>query len=123
MPEGQFTGRRGVFLYTSDSGEVFAIRTDATLGGLAGTGLTAATTGNIGNASPKPAGFKLRGVHWQGELGDRIVRKFLVCNTNGTLYSSGISQALTIDGVVGATTGKRGEQVSFVRLPAADGNP
>lgn len=120
MAEGQFSGRRRPYLYTSDSGEVFLLQKDETLGDLAGAGLVRATTGNIGNASPVPKRFEPRGVYWQGELNDRVVRKFVVCAANGTLYVGNVPQPLTIDGVAGSTTGKRGEQLTFISIPPAD---
>ena len=121
MAEGQFTGKRLPYLYTSDAGESFLIRTDATLGGVAGTGLVPATTGNVGGATGAPKRFKPRGVYWQGTLGGRIVRKFLICNggNDSTLYISGTPQSLTIDGVAGVTTGRRGEKASYAVIPTA----
>lgn len=119
MAEGQYSGVRRPYLYTSDSGEVFLLSKDETLGDLAGTGLTRATTGNVGNATPVPKRFEPRGVYWQGELGGRVVRKFLVCAADGTLYVGNTPQAVTIDGVAGSTTGKRGERLTFVTIPPA----
>lgn len=120
MAEGQYQGRRGYYLYTSDVGETFVIQTDQTLGGLAGTGLTPATRQNVGNANRPPVRFKPRGVHWQGVLDSRIVRKFIICNsgTANVLFSSGFSVGLTIDGVSGVTTGRRGESATYANLPS-----
>lgn len=120
MPEGQYSGQRRPYLYTSDSGEVFALLKDETLGDIAGTGLVRATTANIGNASPVPKRFMPRGVHWQGELDGDVVRKFLVCEATGTLYQGNAPQAVTIDGVAGTTTGRRGEQQTFLSIPTDD---
>lgn len=117
MPEGQFSGSRAPFLYTSDSGEVIVLLKDVTLATLPGTGLIAATTGNIGNATPKPSRFETRGVYWQGVLAGNVVRKFITCNANGTLYLGNVPQALTIDGVAGSTTGRMGERQSFLSVP------
>lgn len=120
MAEGQYSGRRRPYLYISDSGEVFLLQKDETLGDLTGTALTRATTGNVGTATPVPKRFEPRGVFWQGELDGRVVRKFLVCNATGTLYVGNVPQAVTIDGVAGFTTGKRGEQLTFVTIPVDD---
>lgn len=119
MAEGQFSGRRRPYLYTSDSGEVFLLLKDETVGDIAGSGLVRATTANIGNASAVPKRFEPRGVYWQGELNNRVVRKFITCAATGTLYVGNVPQALTIDGVAGSTTGKRGEQLTFVSIPTA----
>lgn len=116
MAEGQFLGPRAAYLYVSDSGEQFVVRLDATLGDLPGIGLVRATTGNAGGATGKPVGMELRGVHWQGELNGRVVRKFLVCAATGAYYEGNVSQSVTIDGVAGVTTGKRGERQSFIKL-------
>lgn len=115
MPEGQFLGERKVYVYTADDDEQYLIRTDGTLGDIAGTGLVAATSGTT--AGTLPSGIKPRVVFWQGELNDKIVRKQLVCNRNGTLLTANKSTALEIDGVQGATTGRRGEKQTFLRLP------
>lgn len=119
MPEGQFLGERAVYIYTADDDEEYLIRTDKTLGDLTGTGLVAATSSTT--AGTLPSGIKPRVVFWQGELDDRIVRKELVCNRNGTLLTANKSTSLTIDGVQGATTGRRGEKQSFLRLPTGGG--
>lgn len=120
MPEGQFTGARKSYIYVADSDENYIISTDATLGDLAGTGLVAANSTNAAGLSDPPGRFKPRGVHWQGVLGGRIVRKFIITNTGdtATLYSAGGVTALTIDGVPGNTTGHRGETQSYRALPA-----
>ena len=118
MPEGQFTGERKAYLYENDNGTKYVMQLDGTLGDLTGSNLED-YTGQDG-AQPKPTRFEPRGVYWQGKLGDRQVRKFIVCNASGsTLYESDTSQELTIDGVAGYTTGRRGEQLSFIR--AQDG--
>lgn len=121
MAEGQFTGKRSVYLYVSDSGQQYLIRTDDTLALLTGTGLVAATTGNSAAAQSPPKRFKPRGVHWQGTLNGRIVRKFIITNggDSATLYSGGIVINVTIDGVSGSTTGRRGEVQSYAALPGA----
>lgn len=114
MAESQFTGSRAVYEYTADSGTVYLLTLDETLGGITGTGLTRATTGTTGINAPKR--FEPRVVFWQGVLNGRIVRKSIVCNSSGTLYND-VSTALTIDEVDGSTTGRRGEKFTFVRLP------
>jgi hypothetical protein len=120
MAEGQFTGKRSAYLYTSDAGQQYLIRTDDTLATLGGTGLIAATTANATGAQNPPKRFKPRGVHWQGVLNGRIVRKFIITNggDSATLYVSGVVTSLTIDGVVGNTTGRRGEVHSYAALPS-----
>ena len=115
MAEGQFSGVRKVYEYEADTGDKYLITLDATLGDLAGVGLTAATTATTATALPKR--LTPRVVFWQGELGGRTVRKSLVCDAASDLYT-GLSQAVTIDGVVGTTTGRRGEKLTFARLPA-----
>lgn len=121
MAEGQFSGIKGAYVYETDNGGQFVIRRDQTLATVSGVGLTAATqTGSF--LFSLPIGFKPRGVHWQGTLNGRIVRKFLICGRDSTLYESDRSSAITVDNIAGFTTGKRGESFSFVRL-AADPQP
>lgn len=116
MPEGQFSGTRSTYVYESDNGTDYNITLDETLGSIPGTGLPIATTANSG--AEKPGRLIPRVVFWQGELDGRIVRKEIVCNATGTLYSD-TSQELVIDGVTGFLTGRRGEKFTFTRLQAA----
>ena len=116
MPEGQFSGQRAAYEYVSDDGSKYLLTLDVTLGGIGATGLTAASSGST--AVAKPDRFTPRVVFWQGILNGRTVRKELVCDADGTIYTNN-SQALTIDGVAGTTTGRRGEKLTFVRLPTA----
>lgn len=120
MPEGQYTGQRKSYIYESDAGKKYILLLDSTLAGLANTGLVEATSGNTADATPAPKKFKPRVVFWQGTLNNRTVRKALVCgDVTATLYAKDTSQAVTIDGVDGSTTGRRGEKLSFVKLAQA----
>ena len=111
MPEGQFSGVRKTYNYISDSGSVIALSLDATLGDLSENGLSEANNDNLGNN--KPLRFKPRGVYWQGTLNNATKRKFIICAANATIYRADRSQALTIDGVAGKTTGRRGEVLTY----------
>lgn len=123
MPEGQYTGSRKTYIYNSDNNETtYLIRTDETLGDIPGCGLTAATAATAEASDGRlPTGFRPRVVHWQGMLGDRMVRKELICgSTAATLYNTVTPTQLNIDGSTeGTTTGRRGEKVTFLSLPAA----
>lgn len=122
MPEGQYSGARQSYVYETDSGEAYILLLDKTLGDLADTGLVPATADAAAGATPAPKRFKPRVVFWQGTLGGRTVRKQVVCGTvTAALYASDVSQALTIDGAAGSTTGRRGEKLTFVKLVAAGG--
>lgn len=114
MPEGQYTGRRGNYEYTSDDGTEYLINTDRTLGAIPNTDLQLATQGT--NAVNPPKRFYPRVVFWQGELNGRIVRKKIVCDNTSSLYQKNKSERLTIDGVEGFTTGRRGEKFSYLKL-------
>jgi hypothetical protein len=111
MGLGQFTGSKVKVAYTSDNGAVYNMSVDADLI-TAAQSLPAATAG-VG--SSKPLGIKLRGVHWKATgAGFEGSVKFLVCGSvDAPLYSSDAPQAVTIDGVTGITTGRRGETLSF----------
>lgn len=112
MGIGQFTGTRSKYQYTNDQGETYNLKLDDTLATLTGTGLTAAVAGE---GIPKPTGFQPRGVYWKGTAtGFTTARKFIICGTvDAELYGSDSPQAVTIDGVAGITTGRRGESLSF----------
>lgn len=114
MAEGQFTGRKRAYVYISDTNDTYIIRRDATLGDLAGADLELATTSADG--VNKPTSFSPRGVHWEGILNGRVVRKFLICNRTGEFYQLNQSVALTIDDVPGFITGRKGEVASFIKV-------
>ncbi len=117
MPEGQFTGARAAYTYTKDDGTDIVICLDETLGSAAGNGLVKLTTAS---ALPgKPLKFTPRIVFWQGVLDGKTKRKQIVCNAGSVLYGKVGSSALTIDGVSGVTTGRRGERQSFICTVAA----
>lgn len=115
MPQGQFTGPKASYIYRSDNGTPFAILRDTDLALTDVTGLEPYTEGSE-FAFSLPRRFQPRGVHWLGYIGDRPVRKFLICGSlNSTLYVTESSAPITIDGVVGYTTGKRGERSNYIR--------
>ena len=111
MPEGQFTGTRSNYEYTGDDGTLYKLKLDDTLASITELGLTAA--GPTSTAIPKPTGFKPRVVFWQGTLGGVLKRKELICASTSTLYATASSTALTVDGVAGTITGRRGEKLTF----------
>lgn len=115
MAEGQFLGARKTYVYTSDTGIDMVFTLDATLGDLANTGLTVFDPAAPGDAIPKPLRFKPRGVYWQGTAaGYTTKRKFITCGTvDADLYASNVRQTVTIDGIAGVTTGRRGEKLTF----------
>lgn len=119
MAEGQFTGKRGGYLYTDEAGREYLLLLDNTLATLAGTGLVRATTANSTTSSPKPIRFKPRGVYWESTTSATPGRKFIICGTQlSALYASNAPVALTIDGIAGVTTGRKGESLSYLQLPA-----
>lgn len=123
MPEGQFLGKKGSYIYTADSGALYVLQRDQTLATVTGADLPPATV-NSDNLTATPRGLKYRGVFWQAELNGRIVRKFIICGSVlSPLYEKDVSSPLTIDGVEGSTTGKKGEAVSFIRLAQAPAPP
>ena len=115
MPEGQFTGSRGKYVYATDTGKNYILTLDTTLATLAGTGLVAFDPENPGTATPAPRRFKPRVVFWQGTTGAFLgKRKALVCGSvTAALYATESGGALTVDGAAGKTTGRRGEKLTF----------
>lgn len=111
MP-ANIVGKRGKYKYTMDDGTIIKLRLDATLGDLAETGLEAVTTAD--NAGNKPTNFKPRVVFWQHVQADgTVIRKELVCSTTAAAFVSKDNFNITIDGIDGQTTGRRGEAISF----------
>lgn len=116
MPEGQYLGTRTTYNYQMENGDEIQLVLDTTIGSIASNDLVPATTGD--GSTPKPLRFEPRGVYWEGELDGAKKRKFVPCNPTAPLYLSNTSTTLTIDGVAGRTTGRRGEKLSFPKLLA-----
>lgn len=115
MPEGQFTGTRSSYIYTADDGTTTILQVDDTLAGLTGTGLISYTGQAVDGLSVLR--FTPRIVYWESD--DKTKRKRIICgDVTGTLYSKVTSAALTIDGVAGKTTGRRGEKLSYLKAKA-----
>lgn len=119
MPEGQFSGGRCTYEYTSDENQLYLITMDETLGNLVGNGLTLASATSTG--VPKPIGFSPRIVYWQSlapvGTNKNLSRKELVAgNLDADYYGTSVSQLVDIDGVPGRTTGRRGEKLSFANI-------
>jgi len=113
----QRLGPRSYYTYTSDSGTEYSLLIDDTLATVAGTGLVLETSSST--SSPPPRRFKPRGVFWESNTVG-LSGKFIVCGTiDGALYSNDSSTAVTIDGEVGRTTGRKGEKVSYGGNPPA----
>lgn len=109
---GNLIGERAKYKYTMDDGTVIKLRLDKTLGDLAACGLSAVTTAD--NAGNKPTNFKPRVVYWQHVQADGTInRKQLVCSAASDAFNSVDNFNITIDGLAGQTTGRRGEQISF----------
>lgn len=120
MPEGQFSGRKDTYIYVSDDNKTYLISRDVTLAGIDGTDLVVATVQNSGDGQNAPKRFTPRGVHWQSTAAPIGARKFLVCGSRqAALYTASSSQPVTIDGVSGVTTGRKGETQSYARLADA----
>lgn len=117
MPEGQFSGSKSRYVYETETvDEKFILTLDDSLvtPGQALQPFDPAVP-PTGNVCPAPKRFKPRIVYWQATgAGFEGKRKQLVCGTNvATLYATQTPAALTIDGVEGITTGRRGEVQSF----------
>lgn len=115
MGLGQFTGPRLKYAYENDLGATIVLRLDAT-NVIADSAMPVYDPAVNTEAIGKPLGFKPRGVYWQATAaGFEGKRKFLICGDPlAVLYSSDVSRAVTIDGVAGITTGRRGEVQSFL---------
>ena len=105
---GNTLGPRRKVAYTSDTGDIWNITTDANIADA--SGLPDATNG-VGQR--KPTGASLRGVHAQATINGSLVRKFIPCNASATFYDTNNSSVVTIDGAQFTTTGRKGETYSF----------
>lgn len=115
MPEGQFSGSKSKYVYVSEAGDNYILLLDDTLV-ITNAGLVLFDpAAPPANSCPAPKRFKPRGVYWQATAaGFEGKRKFLVCGTAAAaLYATSLSQEFAVDGVAGATTGRRGETQSF----------
>lgn len=110
MPNGQTLGPKRYFGYDSDSGTQYSLLLDETLG-LAG-GLTLDDT-----KPPAPRRFKPRGVYVEAIVNGTKARKFIICDPTSPLYDADASTNVTIDTIVFASTGRRGEKLSFGSNP------
>lgn len=120
MAEGQELGPKATYIYTTDSNDQYVITRDNDLSLPSITGLVLYTEG-APDLDTLPRGLKPRGVHWVG-VGEsnRFIRKFLICGTqDATLYLLKGSAPVTIDGIRGFTTGKRGEMKRLARRSAS----
>lgn len=114
MPEGQFTGSRGKYVYTDDAGDKIVLRLDNSLV-MTNSGLTVYNPTTDADAKTKPLRFTPRGVYWQATgAGFEGKRKFLVAGTaDSDLYSATAPATFNVDGVAGTTTGRKGEQLTY----------
>jgi hypothetical protein len=107
MPVGNTLGVRKWFKYTSDAGTDYSYLTDLDLGTAAGA-TQDATLPNF------PRRFKPRVVFLQATIGGKVSTKSLIIPTNtSAIYTPVTTQNVTIDTTAFATTGRKGEQVSF----------
>jgi hypothetical protein len=115
MGLGQFTGSRGKFIYTSDSGKEYILTLDTDLN-IVGSGLIPYDPLTNATAQSPPKGFRPRVVFWQATAAAFLgKRKSLVAGVAAEdLYSADAPQSFTVDGVAGTTTGKKGERLSFI---------
>lgn len=109
---GQTLGPRSYYLYTSDASTSYSLLLDDDLATAAGL--------TLDDSNPnKPDRFKPRGVYIEATVNGSKVRKFLICQADSTLYDTDTTSNVTIDTTVFATTGRKGESMSFARNAAA----
>lgn len=123
MPEGQFLGSKGVYVYTDDSGVGYLIRMDKTLAAIPELGMVQAVDGDLTKPT-LPKGFSTRKVLWEGLCEGIKRRKTLTANNTSTAYLAAGSTQFDISGSTqGATTGRVGEKKSYLRLDTATAGP
>ena len=106
---GNILGARSYYGYIADSSTIYSIQMDDTLA--VGVGAT------LDDSSPNlPRRFEPRVVFCEAIVGGRTKRKQLVVtDPESVIWTSETTQNIDLDGVTFATTGKRGEKVSFSR--------
>lgn len=103
--DGNRLGPRGVFVYGSDSGLSYKVRTDSD--NAAAGGFVAAT-----NEDDLPRGMRMRYLNCQIVTGGRTYRKRLYCaQPNDVPYTNNTGTTVTIDGAAWTITGKVGEKL------------
>lgn len=115
MAEGQFLGSKDKFTYTTDSGKSIVLTLDTDLV-MSNSGLAAYDAASPpANVTGKFNRFKPRGVYWQATAANyEGRRKFLIAGTaNAALYTADAPTTVTVDGIAGITTGKRGESYTL----------
>lgn len=113
MGVGQFSGPKGKYVYTSDTGDLYLITRDTDLAGTALTEVSLPLYTNQTDVGYAPPRFKPRGVYWKADASP-FYRKFLICGAaDAAAYDNSAPVAITIDGIAGKTTGKRGERVTY----------
>lgn len=120
MPEGQFQGPKDTYIYVADDNRTYRITRDVTLANIDGVDLVVATVQNSDDFYDISSRITPRGVHWQATEGNLNRRKFLICGSkNAALFVAPNSQPVTVDGVAGVTTGRRGEATRFRKVKNA----
>lgn len=104
---GSTLGKRINYVYTSDSGTQYSLKTLATLGTAAG--LTPLTSGK----PSLPRGFKPRVIHCEAVIGGVLVRKNLAIDADNAKYKTDAAGTVNIDSSAFVITGRRGERASF----------
>lgn len=114
MPDGQFLGTRGKYVYTDDGGKDLILTVDNSLAAISTT-LSAFDPANPGTAVPAPRRFKPRGLWWQGTAaGYTTRRKFIIIgDISEGKYGVNVPAAFQIDGIDGKFTGRRGEKMTY----------
>jgi hypothetical protein len=101
-------GPKAYYRYTDDNGDNFTYQSDI--------GLATAVGAVLSDTDPPIPSrrFKPRVVLCQFRDGDNLLRKELIVpDPTSALYTANVSQTVIIEGTSFATTGRRGEQLSF----------
>lgn len=104
---GNRLGPRETYLYTSDTGTVYRIETDASLGTAGGL-----TVADSGTGSMPPSRFEPRFV-WCVSNAAPFARRKVICDVDFAGYATSVPTAVTIDGEAFTTTGRIGERLQF----------
>lgn len=106
----QTRARTCAFDYVLDNGNTVQLVLSETLDTV--SELMINLTNESSTAPSAPPRFEPRVVYWV-ENGGQNRRRELVCNAASPLFQANTSMSLSLGGVAGRTTGKRGERLTF----------
>lgn len=115
MPAG-IRGQSVKVRYTTDTGVNIALSVPKYIADIPGTGLGTPD----GTEGAKPARFKPRVVFWEAIVANvdptkpgQLIRRQIPFNAGALIIAANATVPVTVDGINGDTTGRRGEKLTY----------